>query len=151
MGPFYTVQMEMMRWLDDLWRETTGGLRPAQPSRALSIAPLVGLPPADVKETGQAYTLCVELPGLAKDDVGLSIQHDMLVLSGHKAEEREEASAAYRLSERRFGRFERSFPLPPDVLRGQLDATFKDGVLRIVLPRDGQLTAQGHAQIPIHG
>ena len=151
MGPFYTVQMEMMRWLDDLWRETTGGLRPAQPSRALSIAPLVGLPPADVKETDQAYTLCVELPGLAKDDVDLSIQHDMLIVSGHKAEEREEASAAYRLSERRFGRFERSFPLPPDVIRGELDATFKDGVLKIVLPRDGQLTARGHAQIQIHG
>ncbi len=151
LGPLYTAQMEMMRWMDDLWRETTGGLRPANPSRSLSLAPLVGLPAADVKETDQAYTLCVELPGLAKDDVDLSIQHDMLVLSGHKSEERDEGGAAYRLSERRFGRFERAFPLPADVVRNRLDAVFKDGVLKVVLPRDGQLAAQNRAQIPIKG
>lgn len=149
LGPLYAAQMEMMRWLDDLWRETTGGLRPANPSRALSLAPLVGLPPADVKETDQAYTLCVELPGLAKDDIELSVQRDMLVLSGHKSEERDEGGAAYRLSERRFGRFERAFPLPPDVARDRLDAVFKDGVLKIVLPREGELAAQSRARIPI--
>jgi HSP20 family protein len=134
--PFYAMQAEMWRWMDDLWRQTTTGLRPAQPSRAMSFGPLVGLPPTDIKETDNAYRLSVELPGLEKNDVEVSVQGDTLVVSGHKAEEREEATTAYRLSERRFGRFERTFPLPPNVMADRLEANFKDGLLTVMVPKD---------------
>jgi HSP20 family protein len=147
--PFYAMQVEMMRWMDDLWREAMAGLRPAQPSRAMSFAPLVGLPPTDVTETEQSYKLCVELPGLAREDIELSVQGDALILTGHKAEDREETARSYRLSERRFGRFERTFPLPPEVARDKLEAAFKDGLLKVTLPKAPQATTERRSQVHI--
>ncbi len=145
--PIYAMQMEMLRWFDGLWRETSSAMRHSQPSRALSFAPFAGLPPADVTETSKAYMLSIELPGLSKEDVDLAVEGDWLTVTGHKAETRDDVSASYRLSERRFGRFERTFPLPPDVQRERLDATFKDGVLKVMLPRDAEQTLRSKVQI----
>ena len=58
--------------------------------------------------------------------------------------------AAYRVSERRYGRFERSFPLPPDVDRGHIAAQFKDGVLKITLPKN-PAAATPRSRIEIKG
>ena len=65
----------------------------------------------------------------------LEIRGDALVISGHKAEDREDAGAAYRVSERRYGRFERRTPIPADVDRAGIEAAFKDGLLIVTLPR----------------
>jgi len=145
--PLYAMQMEMLRWFDGLWRETSSAMRHAQPTRALSLAPFAGLPPADVTETSKAYMLSIELPGLSKEDVELAVDGDRLIITGHKAETREDVSASYRLSERRFGRFERSFPLPSDVQRDRLEAQFKDGLLKVTLPRDGETASRSRIQI----
>jgi HSP20 family protein len=139
--PFYAFQADLLRWFDELWRETTGGLRPAQPSRSFSAAPFLGQPPVDVKETADSYTLSVEVPGLTEQDVKVSVEGDVLMLCGHKSHERDEATSVYRLSERRFGRFERTFRLPPGVARDRLDATVRDGVLKVVLPKDRSAAA----------
>ncbi|HZC16881.1 MAG TPA: Hsp20/alpha crystallin family protein [Caulobacteraceae bacterium] len=141
MEPFTAMQMEMNRWFDDAFRHVAGfglfpALRAARPFAAVGAAPLFGLPATDIKETDQAYLLDVELPGLTREDVDLAVNGDVLSLSGHKAETRDDASAAYRISERRFGRFERAFPIPADVRRDQIQAHFRDGVLKITLPRN---------------
>jgi HSP20 family protein len=140
--PFAVMQMEMTRFIDDTFRQLSGfgffpsALRSARPFAAVSAAPLLGLPATDIKATDKAYVLAVELPGLTRNDVDIAIDGDLLTVSGHKAEEREDASAAYRVSERRYGRFERSFAVPPDVDRKGIEAQFKDGVLKVLLPRD---------------
>lgn len=146
--PFMAMNMEMNRWFEDLWRQTTGfgafpALRTAKPFAGLSAASMFGLPAADVKETQSAYLLCVELPGLTRDDIEVQTQGDALLISGHKAEEREETGAAYRLSERRFGRFDRSFPIPPDVERDRIEAAVRDGVLTVTLPKAAEAKPQG--------
>jgi HSP20 family protein len=138
--PFLSMQSELNHWFDDLWRQATGmgvfpALRPSSPFAALGSAPMFGLPAVDIKETDDAYKICAELPGLTPDDVELEIKGDALVLTGHKVEEKDDHRAAYRISERRFGRFERRFPLPGDVDRQRIDAGFKDGVLTVTLPR----------------
>jgi HSP20 family protein len=137
--PLLHAQLEANRWFDQVWRQATGlGMLPAlQPARpfASSPAPLFGQPPADVCETDQSYILAIELPGLAREDLDLQIVGDTLVIAGRKTEAREVNAGAYRMSERRFGRFERSFPIPPDVRRERLEATFKDGVLTVTLPK----------------
>ncbi|HEY3948468.1 Hsp20/alpha crystallin family protein [Phenylobacterium sp.] len=143
MEPFTAMQMEMNRWFDDTFRQLAGfglfpSLRAARPFAMAGAAPLFGQPAADIKETDKAYLLDVELPGLTRDDVEIAIQGDVLSISGHKAEVRDDATAAYRISERRFGRFERAFPIPPDVERNRIEAAFRDGVLKITLPRDTQ-------------
>lgn len=135
--PVYAFHASMMGWFEELWRETTSGLYPAEPSRALSAAPILGLPPVDVRETAEAYALSIELPGLSDEDVKVSVEGDMLRVRGHKSQERDEATASYRLSERRFGRFERAFRLPDGLARDRLDASLRDGVLKIVLPKVG--------------
>jgi HSP20 family protein len=111
--PLLTMQYEIGQWMDEAFRQTFGFRGPANPMRPFgqfNPISLLGLPPADMKETGRAYLLAIELPGLAREDVDLSIHGDRLVVCGHKAEETDDATAAYRVSERRYGRFERAFP-----------------------------------------
>jgi HSP20 family protein len=143
--PFMALQYDMTRWFDDLWRQTFG-FRPPTASHPLrpfaSFAPggLFGLPPADLRESDGGLRLAIELPGLTRDDIDVSIHGDALVVCGCKTEESDDANATYRVSERRFGRFERVFPLPPDVDRGKIEAQFRDGVLKIELPKDPDAT-----------
>ncbi len=155
MEPFTAMQMEMNRWFDDAFRQVAGfglfpALRAARPFAAAGAASLFGQPATDIKETGQAYLLDVELPGLTREDVEVSIDGDILSISGHKAETREDAAASYRISERRFGRFERGFPIPADVERNKIQAAFRDGVLKITLPRNAQASPQ-RSKIEIKG
>jgi HSP20 family protein len=151
--PFLAMQYDASQWFDDMFRQTFGfrGL-PAgyRPFGQFSPAGLFGMPPAEMKETKDAHLLAVELPGLTRDDVELTVDGDMLVVSGHKLEESDDASASYRMSERRYGRFERSFPLPADVDRAKISARFRDGLLKITLPKDAA-AAQPHTRIEIGG
>ncbi|HEY2048060.1 MAG TPA: Hsp20/alpha crystallin family protein [Caulobacteraceae bacterium] len=139
--PFLSMQSELNHWFDDLWRQATGmgmlpSLRPSRPFAALSTASMFGLPAVDLKETDEAYKICAELPGLKPEDIELEIKGEALVLTGHKSEEKDDHRASYRISERRFGRFERRFPLPPDVDPKKIQAQFSDGVLTVTLPRE---------------
>jgi len=152
--PLMAMQFEMSQWFDDMFRHTFGFRQPsgAHPLRpfGLGAASLFGLPPADLKETGAAHVLAVELPGLTREDIDLALDGDAMVICGHKAEETDDASATYRVSERRYGRFERTFPLPPDVDRARIAAQFKDGVLRITLPKNRD-AATPRSRIEIKG
>jgi HSP20 family protein len=140
LDPFMAMQVNMNRWVDDLWRQAVGfdsmpALRMMRPFGPLGTINLFAPPAADLKETKDAHLLTIELPGLTKDDIDISLQGDTLIVRGQKIEENEDASCAYRVSERRFGRFERSFPLPADVDRSRIQAQFRDGVLRITEPK----------------
>jgi HSP20 family protein len=153
--PLLAMQLEMHRWFDDVWREAAGwgalpALRTARPFGALGAPPVFGLPPSDLKETKDAYVVSAELPGLTRGDLDIQMQGDRLHLSGHKAEEKDDVGCAYRISERRFGRFERSFPIPADVERSRIEASFRDGVLTVTLPKT-QAAAQHGARIEIKG
>jgi HSP20 family protein len=152
--PLLAMQFEMSQWFDDMFRHTFGfhhtpSAHPLRPL-GLSAVSLFGLPPADMKETDAAHILAVELPGLTRQDIDLTIDGDALVVTGHKAEETDDASATYRVSERRYGRFERSFPLPPDVERSHIEAQFKDGILKITLPKN-PAAATPRSRIEIRG
>jgi|GEM_PF-182346 len=138
--PFMAIHMELNRLFDDLWRQTTGfgivpAMRTARPFSSLGAATMFGLPPTDLKENDKGYVLCTEVPGLTRGDIEIQIQGDTLMISGKKAEINEDLAANYRLSERRFGHFDRSFPIPPDVTRERITAQVRDGVLNVNLPK----------------
>lgn len=92
-------------------------------------------PLMDVREDSEKYTVAVEVPGMTRDDINLSIQDDQLVVEGEKKEEEKEEDESYLRVERSYGRFRRRLRLPGDVDQEKVDAKYKDGVLNIHLPK----------------
>ncbi|WP_067695684.1 Hsp20/alpha crystallin family protein [Erythrobacter sp. AP23] len=102
-------------------------------SRYLASMPM---PALEMKETDEEYRLSVEVPGVAPDDIDLTLENDMLVLKGEKREEREEKERDYSVSERRYGAFERRISLPQDAVVDGIEAKTDNGVITIAIPRD---------------
>jgi len=91
-------------------------------------------PSMDLYEKEGKYYLTAELPGVQKDDISITVEGDVVTLSGKKASTKEEKGANYYVSESRQGSFSRSFRLPEKVDEKTVDARFKDGVLTLELP-----------------
>jgi len=92
-------------------------------------------PPVDIDEREKEYQISVELPGLKKEDIKLSVKDNMLVISGEKKQEKKVDEKNYHRVERIFGSFQRSFRLPDHVDQNGIAAEFKDGVLVLNLPK----------------
>ena len=93
------------------------------------------VPLVDVAEKDHAYEITAELPGLDEKDIEVKQSDGMLTIKGEKKEETEEKKKNFYLTERRYGSFERSFRVPESVNTDKIDATFKKGVLTLVLPK----------------
>ena len=93
------------------------------------------LPPVDVRETDEALTLMAEVPGLSKDDVNVTLENNVLTISGERRFEKDADKEGYHRIERAYGTFSRSFTLPPNVETDKAKATFENGVLSIALPK----------------
>ncbi len=100
------------------------------------------LPVVDVSENKDNYVIHAELPGMKKKDVKITLQDDVLTISGEKKVEREEKDKTYHLVERSYGQFSRSFTLPAKVEADKIKAEFKDGVLNITLPKAPEAKAK---------
>ena len=90
-----------------------------------------GAPAVDITESDKAYEVTAELPSM--DEV--KVVNGNLTIEGEKQEEKEEKKKDYYLHERRFGSFERSFQVPEGVDADKIEASFKKGVLTVVLPK----------------
>ena len=77
----------------------------------------------------------MELPGLTKEDVKISFKDDVLTVSGEKKSEEKDEKKDDHYYERRYGKFQRAFRINSDVIVDKIDASFKDGVLMIDLPK----------------
>ena len=89
----------------------------------------------DVAEHDNEYVVKVELPGVSKDDVNITLQDNVLTIRGEKKEEKETKESCYHRVERSYGSFQRSFRLPTTVKSDKVDASYKDGILTISLPK----------------
>ena len=93
------------------------------------------LPAVDIEEEGDRVVLRAEIPGVSRDGIDVSVENGTLTLRGEKKQERPiDAENAYRL-ERFYGSFSRSFVLPTRINAEQIKATYRDGVLEVVLPK----------------
>lgn len=100
---------------------------------AFSAAPAV-----DIVEKDTGYVVTTELPGVAESDIEVKFSEGMLAISGEKREEKEEKKADYFLSERRYGSFKRSFRVSDGVDADKIEASFKNGVLTVTLPKTAE-------------
>jgi HSP20 family protein len=123
----FTARSELDRVFDRFLGQSLDGAR----------AMTFWVPPVDVRETGDEIRVTAELPGLAAEDVKVTLENGGLTISGEKKQELEEgkANGDDHLIERRYGRFERRFTLPQTVDAEKVKAQLVNGVLSITLPK----------------
>ena len=92
-------------------------------------------PASEASSKADGYEITIELPGVAPDDVEVSVNDGMLTLKGEKRSHREEKGDTYFFSERQYGAFSRSFRLPPDADDSVVEADMKDGVLTVSIQK----------------
>ena len=92
-------------------------------------------PLVDITEDEKEYLIKAELPDMKKEDVRLTVENDVLAISGERTFEKEEKGKKYHRVERAYGSFVRSFTLPEDAEGSKVSADFKDGMLHVHLPK----------------
>jgi len=100
-------------------------------------------PSIDVREGDADIVVKAELPGMEEKDIDVLLTEDTLTIKGEKKEEKEDKEKNYYHLERTYGAFHRVIPLPAEVDSNKVDATFKNGVLSIVLPKTAKAKAAG--------
>lgn len=92
-------------------------------------------PAVDIQETEEGYRLHAELPGLTKADINITLENNVLRLSGDRKFEKDVKKESYHRIERAYGTFTRSFALPQQVDSEKVQAAFDNGVLTITVPK----------------
>ena len=92
-------------------------------------------PSVDISETDDNFEVRAELPGVAKEDLNVSVKDNLLTLSGEKRQENVDDTQNYSRVERRYGSFQRRFTLPSEVATDDIKAEYSDGVLTLSIPK----------------
>ena len=104
-------------------------------------------PVVDIYDNDDRIVIKAELPGIEKKDIAVDVKDRVLTLKGERSSDNEVKEEKYYCRERTFGKFERSFTLPTDIDPEKIDANYKDGVLKIEIPKPEE---QKPKQITVH-
>ncbi len=115
--------------MDKLWNRFFGEWPSKEPSRG------EWAPSLDVSETKDNIVVKAEVPGMDAKDIDISLTNDVLTVKGEKKQEKEEKEENYHRIERSYGAFSRSIRLPREVQSDKIKANYKNGVLKITLPK----------------
>ena len=121
-----SMQREINRMFDDFFRSDRD---------ESSLIASTWRPAVDITEEDDAYVAKVELPGVNKDDVKITMQDNVLTIRGEKKEEKKGKEGNAQRVERYYGSFQRSFSLPTSVKSDRIEADYKDGILTINMPK----------------
>ena len=110
------------RFFPSVWFSEESGLRDWRPV-------------VDIYDEDDKIVIKAEIPGVDKDKINVDVKDGILTLTGERSYENEAKEENYHRRERAFGRFERSFALPDGLDSDKIDADYKDGVLRIEIPK----------------
>jgi HSP20 family protein len=135
MTPFFGLRREIDRLFDDMFR---------MPS--LAGVGTMSWPSVEVSDSDREVRISAEIPGLSEKDVELTVHDGVLSIRGEKKSETEDKNRGY--SERWYGRFERRLALPSGVQEDKAEASFRDGVLTVTLPKSTEATSG--RRIPIN-
>jgi HSP20 family protein len=92
-------------------------------------------PRVNVEEMEGGFEITAEVPGMKKEEIDIEVQGDVLTIKGEKRFEKEVADKNFHICERSYGTFQRAFTLPENVKTDDIGAEYKDGILRLVLPK----------------
>ena len=138
-SPVLSLRRDVDRLFDDFFRGTV-------PSTSF-LRSSMGWPSVEVSDSDGEVRVTAEVPGMSEKDVELLMEDGILTIRGEKKSESEDKDRGY--SERYYGRFERRVALPSNVDEGGANATFRDGVLTVTLPKSAE--AERGRRIPING
>ena len=123
--PFNYLRSQINRVFDNAFG---GGNWPAESAGTFT-------PQLDVTETDKEIKICAELPGIESKEIEVNVTDDELIIRGEKQSERSSDEKGRQWTERTYGSFERTIPLPADVNGEKAKSEFKNGLLRITLPK----------------
>lgn len=103
-------------------------------------------PACDIEETESHYLVSLDMPGISKEDIRIETKGDQLMVSAERKHESKEKNGSRFVSERSYGKFYRAFSVGNSIDRDHVEAVYKDGVLRIALPKAEETKPK---QIPI--
>lgn len=124
---------ELRREFDRIWDEFFGRVRVPEKWEEWEWSPAI-----DVSETDEAVVVRADVPGLDPQDIEVSLSGNILTIKGEKKKEKEEKKENFYRVERFYGSFVRSIELPTEVEGDKVEATYKNGVLKIVLPKKAE-------------
>lgn len=106
-------------------------------------------PASEASEANGSYRISMELPGVAEEDIHLTVEGGVATVRGEKRTSRQEKGETWYFSERQFGSFSRSFRLPADADEAGVKAALKDGVLTVTVPKKEPAVAAPPKRVPI--
>lgn len=127
-SPLSEFRREMDKLFNDIW--TTHDL-----SRNLQEMDAQWSPACDVEEADRHYMIALEMPGVPKDQVKVEFHDNQIVITGERRNETKKKENGQSYSERRYGKFQRSFTLPAGIDTEKVEASYQDGVLRVYVPK----------------
>ena len=130
--PAFPALLDPLRLMNTL----LGDVVSTRPGDGAGNAMLLAQPRMNIDDTGNEIRVTVELPGVSEADVQITLDDDMLVIAGEKRDEREVEDRDLRLVERVFGQFRRVIQLPFSPNPDQVEASFRDGILTITVPKN---------------
>lgn len=136
-SPIQALHDEMNDLFDNFFG--SGAIEPIGKLRAATAF----VPSVNVSEDEKEILVTAELPGMEQKDIELNITNDTLTIKGEKKEESEHKSKNFYRMERSYGSFQRVIPLTAEVEEEKVAATFKNGVLRITLPKTAKAKEKG--------
>jgi HSP20 family protein len=130
--PFFELTSLQDR-LNQLFNQTFGGFEGFGSEHPLMSTEL--LPPVDIMETEHDIILKAEIPGVKEEDLKITLDNNVLTITGERKFKEEDKKENFHRIERRYGKFTRSFTLPTRVDPQNVNATFDNGILALTLPK----------------
>jgi len=138
LGSGFTSGLNSSASTNDLWRT---------PAQAMQTT---WSPRIDVVSRGKHLVVRADLPGLTKEDVSIEVGDGILTIHGERSDVAESADEGYYFTERNFGTFYRTLPIPEGIQAEQIQASFRNGILEITMPNPAA-SEQHRRKVTIQG
>jgi HSP20 family protein len=125
-----SIQEEINQMFDRVFGRRETGER-----REGGLAATAWAPSVDISERKDAFVVTAEVPGIKPEDIEVTLEDGLLTIKGERRMEEESSDQQYHRVERRYGSFRRSITLPSQVQADAIDASYLEGVLRVVVPK----------------